>query len=258
MLKIDDYAYTNALKHVHPAEKVGFALAFLLFTIMTKILIIAFITFIVMSICLVLVAKIPLSHYVKLLLLPLIFLFTSIIAILISVAPMNSVSIHPIWHVNIGSWKIFISQANVKQVYQLSATVIASVSCLYFLILTTPLNQLLWVLRKFKIPVLFIELVGLTYRFIFILLDKMQEIYLAQSSRLGYQNDRVMITSAAQLIVSLFIKTIQSARELQIAIESRGGDEGLYEVDLGLSYNRYRCAGILISMVGLLIITILT
>ena len=136
MLKIDDYAYTNALKHVHPAEKVGFALAFLLFTIMTKILIIAFITFIVMSICLVLVAKIPLSHYVKLFL-PLIFLFTSIIAILISVAPMNSVSIHPIWHVNIGSWKIFISQANVKQVYQLSATVIASVSCLYFLILTT-------------------------------------------------------------------------------------------------------------------------
>ena len=41
MLKIDDYAYTNALKHVHPAEKVGFALAFLLFTIMTKNLIIA-------------------------------------------------------------------------------------------------------------------------------------------------------------------------------------------------------------------------
>ena len=226
MLKIDDYAYTNALKHVHPAEKVGFALAFLLFTIMTKILIIALITFAVMSICLVLVAKIPLSHYIKLLLLPLIFLFTSIIAILISVAPMNSVSIHPIWHVNIGSWKIFISQANVKQVYQLSATVIASVSCLYFLILTTPLNQLLWVLRKFKIPVLFIELVGLTYRFIFILLDKMQEVYLAQSSRLGYQNNRVMITSAAQLIVSLLLNQYNLRENcrlpLKAGVEMRG------------------------------------
>jgi cobalt/nickel transport system permease protein len=116
----------------------------------------------------------------------------------------------------------------------------------------------MWVLRKIKLPVLFIELVGLTYRFIFVLINKMQEIYLAQSNRLGYQNLQICMTSCAQLIVSLFIKSIQSAKELQIAMESRGGDEGLYDIEITISYNRYRCTGILFSLAGLFTISLLT
>ncbi|MBO1511395.1 cobalt ECF transporter T component CbiQ [Metabacillus bambusae] len=258
MLRIDDYAYTNALKHIHPAEKVGFAFSFLLFTIITKNVVISSLTFFVMSISIVLAAKIPLSHYIKLLLLPAVFLCTSIITIMITIAPVNEVRMEQLWSVNLLSWQLYISLASVKQAYHLGATVLASVSCLYFLILTTPLNQLMWVLRKLKLPVLFLDLVGVTYRFIFVLLHKMEEIYLAQSSRLGYQNYRVWLTSSAQLIVSLFIKSIQSARELQIAMESRGGDEGLYDIEITISYNRYRCAGILLALVGLFTITLLT
>lgn len=258
MLKIDDYAYTSALKNVHPIEKVGFTFSFLLFTIMTKNLLIACITFIVMSIGIVLAAKIPFFHYIKLLLLPSFFLISSLIAILISIAPINGESLHAIWNVKMGTWQLYISLYNVKQAYYLGATVLASVSCLYFLILTTPLHQLMWVLQKIKLPILFIELVGLTYRFIFVLLDKMHEIYLAQSSRLGYQNYRVWISSIAQLIVSLFIKSIYSAKELQIAIDSRGGDDRLYEVELSLKYNRLHWASIIFSMAGLLAITFLT
>lgn len=258
MIRIDDYAYTNALKHIHPAEKVGFALSFLFFTIITKNLMIAALTFVVMSFTIVIAAKIPVSHYIKLLLLPAIFLFTSIIAIIVTITPLNEVHVEPLWSTNILSWQLYISLASVKKVSHLGATVLASVSCLYFLILTTSLNQLMWVLRKIKLPVLFIELVGLTYRFIFVLINKMQEIYLAQSNRLGYQNFQICMTSCAQLIVSLFIKSIQSARELQIAMESRGGDEGLYDIEITISYNRYRCTGILFSLAGLLTITLLT
>jgi cobalt/nickel transport system permease protein len=258
MLKIDDYAYSNALRIVHPVEKVGFAFSFLLFTIMTKNFLIACITFIVMSIAIVFAAKVPLVHYVKLLLLPSFFLFSSLIAILVSIAPTNGESLHAIWHVEFGTWKIYISLYNVKQAYHLGATVLASVSCLYFLILTTPFHQLMWVLQKIKVPILLIDLIGLTYRFIFVLLDKMHEIYLAQSSRLGYRNYRVWISSIAQLIVSLFIKSIHSARDLQIAIDSRGGDERLYEIDLSMKYNRLHCASIIFSMTGLLAISIFT
>ncbi|WP_299091629.1 cobalt ECF transporter T component CbiQ [uncultured Metabacillus sp.] len=258
MLKIDDYAYSNRLKHVHPAEKVGFVMTFLMFTIITKNVVIAMITFSVMSLSIVFAAKIPFSQYLKLLLLPSIFLFTSIAAILVSIAPVYQVNVDTIWFFTIKSWQIYISVANINQAYQLLVTIIGSVSCLYFLILTTPLHQLIWVLRRLKLPVLFIELVGLTYRFIFVLLNKMHEIHLAQSSRLGYQNHRLWISSIAHLIVSLFLKSIQSAKELQIAIDSRGGDMKLYEVELSLSYNRYRCAGILVSIIGLFILTLNT
>lgn len=257
MLKIDDYAYTNALRHVHPIEKVGFTITFLFFTIITKNVVIGLITFFVMSLSIVLAAKIPFAQYIRLLLLPSIFIFTSMVAILVSIAPLEYESDKTIWDVTIFLWQLYISWDNVNLAYHLLITVIGSVSCLYFLILTTPLHQLMWVLRKIKLPTLFIELIGLTYRFIFVLLDKKQEIHLAQSSRLGYQNYRLWITSMGQLIVSLFIKSIQTAKELQIAIDSRGGDEGLYEVDLVLPYNRYRCIMIFLSIIGLLTIAVM-
>lgn len=258
MLKIDDYAYTSALKDVHPVEKVGFAFAYLLFTIITKNICIACLTFILMSVGIVFGAKIPFYHYIKLLLFPSFFLFSSIIAILVSIAPANGERINAIWSIQMGSWQLYVSPYSINQAYHLAATALASVSCLYFLILTTTLPQLIWVLKKVNLPTLFIELVGLTYRFIFVLLDKMHEIYLSQSSRLGYQSYRVWITSIAQLIVSLFIKSIRSARELQIAIDSRGGDEGLYEVELNVTYNRFHCAGITVSIAALLAITFIT
>ncbi|UOK56437.1 energy-coupling factor transporter transmembrane protein EcfT [Bacillus sp. OVS6] len=75
MLKIDDYAYTSALKDVHPVEKVGFAFAYLLFTIITKNICIACLTFILMSVGIVFGAKIPFYHYIKLLLFPSFFCF---------------------------------------------------------------------------------------------------------------------------------------------------------------------------------------
>jgi len=257
MLKIDQYAYINGLKHVHPAEKVAFAFVFLLFTIITKNKSIACLTFFIMSISVVFAAKIPLSQYIKLLLLPSMFLLTSMMTIVISVTSINSY-VNPLWQIEIGSWSIYTSLANLKQAFDLGTTVIASISCLYFLILTTSINQILWVLKQLKLPILFIELVGMTYRFIFVLLDKMHEIFLAQSSRLGYQNHKDWITSVAQLIVSLFIKSSQSAKELQTAIESRGGEEGLYDIEIGIAINRSRCAGILVVVVGLFTISILT
>ncbi len=258
MLRIDDYAYKNELKHIHPVEKVGFAFSFLLFTIITKSVVIASLSFCVMSISIVLAAKIPLTYYIKLLLLPAIFLISSIITIIITITPLTEGNVEPLWSTQVLSWQIYISLASVKQACILGATVLASVSCLYFIILTTSLNQLIWVLRKMKLPVLFIELVGLTYRFIFVLLDKMHETYIAQSSRLGYKNYRVWFLSLAQLIVSVFIKSIQSAKELQIALESRGGEDGLYDIEIKARYNHYRCIGILCSLIGLFTITLLT
>ena len=258
MVKIGDYAYTNALRNVHPMEKVAFSFSFLLFTIATKNLYIACLSFLVMSIATTFFAKIPFSYYIKLLLLPSFFLFTSIITMVITIVPASEQSINAILSVDMGRWQIYISENGLKKAYQLAATALASVSCLYFLILTTTIHHFIWVLQKAKMPTLFIELVGLTYRFIFVLLDKVHEIYVAQSSRLGYQNYRVWMSSVAQLIVSLFIKSTNFARELQTAIDSRGGNDEWYQVELDLRYNLIHCTGIGFFTVVLLMISILT
>lgn len=256
MLKINDYAYISPLKDVHPTEKVVFALSALLFTILTKNLIIASITFATMSTGIVLGAKVPLYRYTRLLLLPSFFLLSSIIAILFSVAPIDSESINALWKFQTDSWQIYVSSYSINEAIHIVFTVLASVSCLYFIILTTPLNHLIWLLQKAHLPTLFIELAGFTYRFIFVLLEKIQEIYIAQSSRLGYQNYRIWLASLGALIVSLFIKSIRTTRDLQIAIDSRGGDEGLYEVELNIKYKQFHWAGIIFFIVVLLTISI--
>lgn len=258
MIKIDDYAYISGLKDVHPVEKLSFALIFLLFTILTKNIWVACFTFVVMSIGVLFKAKIPFIPYLKLLFAPFVFLMTSLAAILFSIVPIDQENLDVLWMVQIGLWKIYISSSSIQQSYELAATILASVSCLYFLVLSTPLHQLIWVLKKVKLPNVFVELMGITYRFIFVLLEKVNEIYIAQSSRLGYQNYRSWFASVGQLIVSLFVKSMRSAKELQIAIDSRGGDEHLYDVDLSMSYNRGHFVIIFISFVTLFLIFILT
>ncbi|KON90053.1 hypothetical protein AF332_26760 [Sporosarcina globispora] len=258
MIKIDYYAYTSGLKDVHPVEKVSFALTFLLFTIITKNIWVAGFTFTVMSIGVIFKADIPLKAYLKLLSVPFAFLITSLVAILFSFTPIDQIDLEVLWVKKFGPWQIYVSPYNVNQAYQLTATVLASVSCLYFLVLSTPLHQLVWVLKKAKLPIVFIELIGLTYRFIFVYLENMHEIYIAQSSRLGYQNYQSWIKSVSQLIASLFIKSIRSAKELQIAIDSRGGDEHLFDVELMMDYSQKHFIMIIISFVSLLIIFMMT
>ena len=99
---------------------------------------------------------------------------------------------------------------------------LSSISCLYFLTLTTPVQAILQVLRKLKVPQLLIEITEITYRFIFVFLETALKIYQAQNSRLGYRTFKLWLHSLGLLISSLFITVFQRAKELTIAMDSRG------------------------------------
>lgn len=236
MLQIDKYAYTNPLKNIHPLEKSVFCFSFLFFSLVTKDTLIALITFSVMSTMSLVGVRVAWRNYLKLLMLPFFFLMTSVMTLLISFSPVDVVLDHPLWSMSIASWQIYMSFESINRGFQMICTVMACISCMYFFILTTPLPQMIWIMQKVKVPQLFIELVMFTYRFIFVLLEKVQEIYVAQSSRLGYESYRVWISSLAQLVVALLIKTMQSARELQIAMDSRGGEDPAFQVQINLPY----------------------
>lgn len=84
MLLIDKYAYLNKLASVHPLEKMIFSLGLLLITLIMRDERLSLITFFVMSAFIIVGAKIPLTYYFKLLLLPGFFLLTSLVSILLS------------------------------------------------------------------------------------------------------------------------------------------------------------------------------
>lgn len=132
MLLIDKYAYMNKLASVHPLEKMTFSLGLLLLSLIIRNEYISLITFIVMSAFIILSSKIPFNYYTKLLLLPGLFLLSSIVTILISIAPSSIILPTHIWAYQLNTWTIFIGTASMQTAKELFFIVLGSISCLYF------------------------------------------------------------------------------------------------------------------------------
>ncbi|MEH7332174.1 hypothetical protein V7161_06025 [Neobacillus drentensis] len=68
-----------------------------------------------MSIGVLFKAKIPFIAYLKRLLVPFVFLMTSLIAILFSIAPIYQEELEVLWMAEIGLWQIYISSYSFQQ-----------------------------------------------------------------------------------------------------------------------------------------------
>ncbi|MBT2668589.1 cobalt ECF transporter T component CbiQ [Bacillus sp. ISL-4] len=237
MLLIDKYAYFNGLKDVHPLEKMVFALSLLLFSLTVRDMTVSLITFTVMSALIIFAAKIPFSYYLKLLLLPGFFILSGTITILFSFTSKFTSISNIWWSWKVGNWQIFISDDSVGTVINLITVVFGSISCLYFLTLTTPITVILSVMRKLKVPSLLVDLIELTYRFIFIFLETALAIHQSQASRLGYGSLRKGIRSLGLLISSLFLGVLQRSGHLTMAMNARGYQENLSYIEDTYTYS---------------------
>ena len=100
--------------------------------------------------------------------------------------------------------------------------VMGSLSCLYFISLTTPMIDVISVLAKLKVPSFLIELISLVYRFIFIILETSEMMFISQNSRLGYRDIKTSYKSLGALASTLFIRSFKRANDLYTALEARG------------------------------------
>jgi cobalt/nickel transport system permease protein len=218
MISIDYYAYSNKLYSIHPLEKTLFAVISMLICLISGSIVTPVLILVIMAAVTILKAGIPARLYGKLLLLPLSFLFLSIITIVFSV----SASTEGFWaYYRFSNLVIGIRLPDLIKAIHLFLRSLGGISCLYFIALTTPMTEIINLLQKLKIPVLVTELMILIYRFIFVFLEAAATIRCAQSSRLGYTNYRCTFRSLSQLIAALFGKTFQKSRELFEAMNAR-------------------------------------
>ena len=98
---------------------------------------------------------------------PAVFLLVGTVAIAVNFTtePMD------LWNLQIGNHYIATSVYSLTYAIKAYFIALASVSCLYFLSLTTPMLDLVQVMKKCKLPWLFVELTILMYRFIFVIGD---------------------------------------------------------------------------------------
>jgi cobalt/nickel transport system permease protein len=91
--------------------------------------------------------------------------------------------------------------------------------------------DLLALLLRLKVPKLLVELMGLIYRFIFVLLETADTMFTAQNSRLGYSSLSTGYRSLGALASTVFIRAYKRSDELYTALESRGYEGELNVLD---------------------------
>lgn len=217
MIVIDKYCYTSGLRHVDPVEKFGYAMATLLVCVLTRSVWTALVVLTVNGILNVKKGGVPFLRYCRLMLVPLAFLLMSTAAVMVNISkvPMDAYAL------KIGMFYLTSSREDVLQGMRLILTAFASVSCLYFLSLNTPMTEILDVCRKLRCPQILIELMLLMYRFIFILLEVASAILTAQKARLGNKDLRTSVRSFGQMISVLFVRALKKSGALYDAMEAR-------------------------------------
>lgn len=232
MISMDKYAYSSKLRYVEPLQKLIFAVVTLIVGLWLDNVVISIIIFSIMTYATVFYGGIPIKYYFKLLVIPMIFLFISAIPLVINVADKPQGFLYCF---RIGRFFIGLSKIGSLKFLLLFFRVLASVSCLYFLSLSTPVIDLLVALRKLKVPKLIVEITGLFYKFVFIIMDTAENMFIAQNSRLGYINVSTAYGSLGILISNLFIRSYKRANELYIALEARG-----YEGEINVLEDDYK------------------
>ncbi|OAN49193.1 cobalt ECF transporter T component CbiQ [Paramagnetospirillum marisnigri] len=100
----------------------------------------------------------------------------------------------------------------------------AAASCLLLLAATTPTPDLVQGLRRLGLPVELIEIMLLTWRFIFLLQDAAASIRNAQEARLGWHGRGRSLRSLGLLIAQLLPQAMERARRLEMGMAARGFD----------------------------------
>ena len=221
MQSLDSYAYSSKLIRVNPLEKLLFSLITMLTCLLLNKIEVSICVLLAMTILIVFRGGTSVKTFIRLMLLPSIFILLSILAIAFGASETPESFILSI---KISKLYIGVTWAGLGLALSLALKALATISCLYFLSLTTPMIQVISSLRSLKLPELILELMTLIYRLIFVFIESAEAIYLAQSSRLGYSSIESSFKSFGSLVSALFISAYRRSEELYIALEARGYD----------------------------------
>ena len=214
---LDNYAHNNGLKDVNSYFKVLFAISTMLISLISASPIVPSIIFLLVSALIIFKAKIPSKFYLKFITIPFIFAFMTFIFMALFFGISGQI-------LNLGIFNLTIAADGFNLGLLVLTRMMAGFSCLAFLALTTPLNEIFPILEHLNIPKILLELAMLMYRYIFVFLDEAINMYHSQETRLGYSSLQKTLKSMGMLVSNLFIKTWARGEQVYMAMESRGYD----------------------------------
>ncbi len=189
-------------------------------------------------------SKVPLGFFIKRVWLFIPF-FTGLIAL-----PAPFIVPGPVWiHFPFG---LVITRTGVTTALFLLLRVGTSVSVGILLILTTPWNSVLKALGVLRLPAVIILMLGMTYRYIHLLLNITTDMFLSRKSRLLQRlsgaEERRLIGATSGALLS---KSLQVSSEVYLAMQSRGFRNYPRTLDTFQMHRADWVAGLIVSFVFL-------
>ena len=213
---LDDYALKSPLRHSNNWLKLTVVAVGVLGGISTASPLVPLFIAVCMGVAAVVLAKVPVKFYLKLITLPLGFAATGSVVILFCFGAG-----HEIASTDILGYHLAIRSQGLNMAVLVMARTLSGMCCLFFLALSTPVVELFSVLKSSGMPDVVIELSMLIYRYIFVLLEVAVSIKFAQTVRLGYKDLLSSVHSTAMLAGTLFIRSWEQAERLYVAMDSR-------------------------------------
>ncbi|ASA20037.1 cobalt ECF transporter T component CbiQ [Paenibacillus donghaensis] len=252
--RIDAISYANGFRQLSPLWKSLFAAVMFILSYLLH-------PFLQLTICLwiavwcLLYARIPVRAYVMLLGMALLFYVLSLPALLLEIGHPAAGQAWITFPLPLTSLTVYITAGGVLRGGLLLARLAACLSCLLFVIFTTPFTELLLVLRRLRVPQLVLELMLIMYRFLFLLSDSAHGMLLARRLRGGSRGFRATIREAGSMGGALLGQTMRRYRGLSQGLAARGftGEIPLPPYSGGPVPLRYRvegCSGIAVLLLA--------
>ncbi|MGZ8371048.1 MAG: cobalt ECF transporter T component CbiQ [Caulobacteraceae bacterium] len=202
MTAVDRLAHRNAWSRRHPADKLVLAGGLLLLSIALPPLPGAALVLASALGAAILGARVPPADLARLMAVPAAFILSG--ALVLAIAPAGALT-----------------------AVDVSLRATAASASLLLLMTTTPISDLLGLLRAARIPAPLVDVVLLVYRFIMLVIGGAEAIRTAQTSRLGYTSLRRSIRSVGLLAAALLPRSLDRGRRLEIGLAARAYDGNL-------------------------------
>ena len=251
---LEYYSYNSKINSWNPHLKFWYSMVLIVLGIILSNIYISISIVFICGFITIFLGKISLKKYIDFFKVPIIFL-------LISVAVINinfSKNITDFYYFNIGDLYIYTTDENIKKSCILFWRALSGVSSMYMLALSTPLNEIIYVMKKARTPQIIIELMYLVYRFIFIMRDSYKSMRKSIESRLGFRDYRTSLLSFGKIISNILIVSLRKSNSFYDSMESRDykGEIRFFIKEKGI--NKKVIIGMGLSIIYLIVLYIFT
>lgn len=219
MRSIDRFAYHNRIRKLDPAYKAGFSLTLMLVCLIVSRPAVSTLAVFLAAGLSILWARLPARFVFRLLTVEAGFLAFAVLGVAVSI----TTSVVP-GGIPVGPFLIRLTAESIFQAGALMLRALGCAAAMNFLALTTPMVDLIELMRRLHVSEVLIDLMTLIYRFIFTLFDSLEQMVLAEEVRFGFNGWQKSIQSAANIGANLFIEAYRRSRRLEMALEGRGWD----------------------------------